>query len=206
MFNLTNKQIFIALAIFFSIIVCMIVGFEINHKLSMQKIAEQQALAISQNAQQIETLKAQTDRLSEEANRLSQESATFKRQVDDERLAAEKMAKDLNQAASLVNGFQLSMGVKTAITSYYAEQNAFPKSNADIGVGESDSFKSSTLKSLSVSKGGVITLTYDEKTGVDNGTIRLTPSANNMQIINWKCSSPNYENIAKIFSSCTYEN
>ena len=100
---------------------------------------------------------------------------------------------------------QASSFAKVAITDFYQSENRWPGSNQDIGMQAPEKFAGRTLRSMEVSEGGVITLTYDDKTGVDKGTIRLIPDGSNAGYgIKWRCVTPSYENIATMMPTCEY--
>lgn len=108
-------------------------------------------------------------------------------------------------AVYLVEGLQVSANVKQQLAEFYQNRGEFPSSNKELGLSEPGRFVGQSLMSLDVSEGGVITLRYDKKSGVENGIIRLTPDVSNPAMgIQWRCVTPSYQNVGAFMPQCKY--
>jgi hypothetical protein len=96
-------------------------------------------------------------------------------------------------------------GAKTAVAEFYASRGDWPAKNEDAGLPIPDAYRGESLRSLRVD-GPAITLTFDARSGVDDGKIILTGEAtpNLAMGISWVCISPNIADIAAIFPPCKY--
>lgn len=113
-------------------------------------------------------------------------------------------SKDYFAAANIVEGISVAGRAKVHVAMYYEIASAFPSSNQDLGLPSPEKFIGQSLTSLRVSEGGVITLTYNSKSGIENGVIQLTPSISPAMGIQWKCSTPSYKTIIQIMPTCEY--
>lgn len=107
-------------------------------------------------------------------------------------------------AAHISEGIAASSSVKLHITEYYQMNGSFPSSNQEIDLPPSEKFTGQSLIRLQVSDGGIITLNYDEKSGVKNGIIKLIPSIDSVTGIKWKCITPSFKNISLSIPTCEY--
>ena len=109
--------------------------------------------------------------------------------------------------AYISEGFSASAVVKAQVAEYYSVTGKLPSSNAEAGIRIPESYAGVSLKSVRISGGGVITLTYDEKTGVNNGTIQLVPYVGNSALgLRWQCNTSSYKGIERMASQCNYIN
>lgn len=104
---------------------------------------------------------------------------------------------EYSSASYLIEGLSASSQAKHLITIHYHMNEKFPSSNQDIGIPSPEEFVGQSLIKLEVSNGGIITLTYNEKSGVNNGIIQLKPKISKAMGIQWGCSTPSYEKIAQ---------
>ena len=99
-------------------------------------------------------------------------------------------------AARVINGLVASTAVKSQVSEFYIETGKFPSSNNELHLPDSIQFANQSLIGLSVSAGGVITLTFDIESGVKNGTIQLVPDVSNQITgIKWQCITNSYPDI-----------
>lgn len=109
-------------------------------------------------------------------------------------------------AALLALGLQVAATPKIMLTEYFYENNKLPSSNSELGLEAPESFAYQALKSLHIEGEGMIVLTYNETTGVEDGTIRLRPDVSNMQAgIRWYCETSSYPEISKSMPTCAYQ-
>jgi hypothetical protein len=155
---------------------------------------------------QVDQTRAQTEALRQQAEALSRQASELKDEVSREHDAAAR-ERERHVAASLLSeGLLVASMAKVAIAEFYQSTGAWPSSNHDVGLNDPAQFRGRSLKRMHVSEGGVITLTYDEKTGVNDGTIRLVPDAGNPQMgVRWRCVSPSFREIAISIPPCEYQ-
>jgi hypothetical protein len=151
-------------------------------------------LNYSQNKESQQQLHDQITNLSQQAEKQQQ-----REQERDE--LNKKLGEDALIAAHLSQGFHLVGMFKVAISEYYMTKFRLPESNEELYMDKPTNYAANAVKSVRVSKGGIITIVYDHQTGIDNGTINLTPEVSNTQI-NWHCTSKDYKNISSYFSFC----
>ncbi|MBB3167120.1 pilin [Simiduia aestuariiviva] len=94
--------------------------------------------------------------------------------------------------AYLSEGLVIGAPVKMQVAMYYQMHGEFPSSNQAVALPPPSSYKGQSLTRLAISTGGIITLTYDKKSGVHNGIIELIPSIDARQSIRWECFTPSY--------------
>ena len=112
---------------------------------------------------------------------------------------------DYQSHASLIEGIQMSHTVRNQVDYYYNLVGLLPSSNHDLDLPAPEKFSGDSLISLEVSEGGVITATFNEKSGVENGVIVFTPDVENMHMgIKWRCSTPSYKKINVYSLHCEY--
>lgn len=105
----------------------------------------------------------------------------------------------------MVNGLVMSSHVKTQIVEFYYSEDRYPSSNKELDIPPAEELYKDALTQLEVLEGGVIKLTFDEKSGVKNGVLRMKPSLrNNVVGIEWKCTTTDYPRISKALSYCTF--
>ena len=93
---------------------------------------------------------------------------------------------------------------KTAVAEFYANRQTWPDSNQGTGLPEPESYRGESLRRLEVA-GNTVTLTFDQRSGVDGGQIVMTGDASNPAMsVGWKCTSPNLPNVAAALPGCTY--
>lgn len=94
---------------------------------------------------------------------------------------------DYTKRARVTEGLSLASAAKTAVSEYYASNNAFPSTNTSAGL--ATTISGNAVSSVVVGTSGVITVTYNtlvDSTGASN-TLTLTPNASNGAIA-WKCA------------------
>lgn len=98
---------------------------------------------------------------------------------------------DLLVTAHVVEGLGLAAPIKVEVVEYYNMRGEFPASNAELGLPSPRSLYGQSVKSVEVSVGGKITVTY--KDFLSNGaSITLTPfipSGYSLQSIEWACTT-----------------
>ena len=92
---------------------------------------------------------------------------------------------DYTIRAKVSEGLNLASAAKASVTDYYVSQGSFPTSNAAAGL--SNTISSKYVKSVAVSSGGTITVTFTGPSEIATKTITFTPTASN-GTISWSCT------------------
>jgi Pilin (bacterial filament) len=98
--------------------------------------------------------------------------------------------------------------VQARVVDYSRRNNKLPSSNGDLAIADPGVWTSADVKSVAVLDGGVVQVTLTSSSGVDDGTIVLTPTMpknDATATIEWHCASPSYNTISDItHGSCEY--
>ena len=96
-------------------------------------------------------------------------------------------------------------GAKVAVAEYYARHGSWPRKNEDAGAAAPTTFRERSMRSLEIN-GQTITVTFDARSGVDDGKIVFTGTADDdaSTSVHWTCESPNITDIASILPECMY--
>jgi hypothetical protein len=98
--------------------------------------------------------------------------------------------------------------VKESVARYRLHNAGFPGNNAEAGIVPPAAFATAALKRVEVGSNGVIQATLTADSGVDDGTVILTPAMSpqtDLNQIDWTCSSPSYSDISDITNGfCSY--
>jgi len=202
------KQIAITLAL----VLPALLGYEQYRRSearAARELAEQlreQAEALSrQTKAQTEAMQEQAQQLKQQSEALQQQTEAMKQQVAQEHEQAESAQRLYLTRSYRMEGLAAAQSVKVAITEYYMNYGKLPHSNREAGVAEPDKFSGQALRRLTVDAHGAIELTYDEKSGIGGGTIRLVPDVSNATaMITWRCQSPDFSDIALSVAQCEY--
>ena len=101
------------------------------------------------------------------------------------------------------SGLQTGSMIKMLVAEYYMVEGRFPDSNTKLRMPRPESYANDSVKSITVSKGGRITIVYTAKSGVDGGAIVLNPREKNGQLV-WQCTSRDFEDIQDTLPSCFF--
>lgn len=105
----------------------------------------------------------------------------------------------------ITEGVSLTARARGKVRKYYNASNNLPEANNDVGAGRPESYTGESLIRMEISTGGVVTIKFDIKSGVEGGEIIYTPIIQNGYFGNWKCETHDYPNIASILPGCIYE-
>lgn len=103
--------------------------------------------------------------------------------------------RELLVAAHLVEGLSLAAPIKMRVVEFYNMQGEFPDSNAELGLPSPSSLYGRSVKSIEVSMGGKVTITYKNALKKDSSII-LTPAipgGYSLQAIEWVCTTETIE-------------
>lgn len=200
----TLKQVLVTLAA----IVIALLAYDMFRR-SEARAAKEQAQKLEERAaalqKQADALRQQTEAMHEHADQLHAEAAAMKDEVAAEHAAAELERQRYLLRTYRMEGFAAAQSVKVAIAEAYMNSGKLPASNHDAGIAEPEQFTGQALQSLQVEPGGIITLVYNEKAGVKDGRIVLTPETGNATLgIKWRCESPDFKDIALSMAQCEY--
>jgi type IV pilus assembly protein PilA len=95
---------------------------------------------------------------------------------------------DYTKKARVSEGLNLSGAVKAGVSEYYASNNAWPTTNAMIGMVSASSISGDSVKSVGVGTGGMVTITYNASVD-DDKTLDLSPNAASGGSIVWTCKA-----------------
>lgn len=97
---------------------------------------------------------------------------------------------DYTKRAHVSEGITLGASAKSAVTEYYTSQAALPTSNTQAGLpAKGTDIKGNAVKSVAISTGGVITVTFNGKV-TDNATLIFVPDVTtNPGSITWSCNT-----------------
>jgi type IV pilus assembly protein PilA len=107
------------------------------------------------------------------------------------------------QAAFITQAIGVMNSAKVHVLSAHDDKGEWPSSNEEAGIPPPSEFANGAISELRVSEGGVITVMFNAKSGVRNGTLRLRPHTG--MDIQWKCTTPSFRNIERWAPQCTYE-
>ena len=151
--------------------------------------SEKQSSAIDQ---QITTLDAVVDDLATKQMQEKQLNAEY-----------ELLQQRAMHASYRAAGLQTASMIKMYVAEYYMSEGRFPDSNTKLRMPRPESYANDRVKSITVSKGGRITTVYTAKSGVDGGSIVLSPRERNGQLV-WQCTSRDFEDIQDTLPSCFF--
>ncbi len=109
------------------------------------------------------------------------------------------------KGALLKEGVELTNRERLKIRNYYISSNSLPESNSDIAGGVPEDYHGEALISMKISRGGVMTLTFNKKSGVEGGKIIYKPKIENGKF-KWSCITYDYPFIADYVDDCVYLN
>ncbi|MCK4843322.1 MAG: DUF2914 domain-containing protein [Methylococcales bacterium] len=106
-------------------------------------------------------------------------------------------------ASHLAAGFQAGMMMKVAVAQYYSMNGEMPDSNEAVRLGKPEVYADQSLKSATIKTGGIIQLTYDIKSGIEDGVIQFIPSVV-PGLLKWSCETSDYVAIYRFMPQCKY--
>jgi hypothetical protein len=88
---------------------------------------------------------------------------------------------------------------KEAVESYRRHHDDFPASNLDAGLQPPDVYKNPDVRQIAIQHDGVINIMLTASSGVDSGSILLTPNLpknSDSFAVEWKCTSASYSDVS----------
>jgi TolA-binding protein len=170
----------------------------------------QQLAASQQHSQQLEQQlqesAGQTGRMEQQLSELDEVVNELSEQQHQEaqlRAEYEAMAEQALAASYRAKGLVYAQGIKTMVAEYYMMSGRYPRSNTSLGIQRPEAYANDTVRAITVSKGGRISIVYTEKAGQAGGAIHLTPKEVN-GLLEWRCSSWDSEDIRDTMPTCHY--
>ncbi|MEZ5461768.1 pilin [Dokdonella sp.] len=134
--------------------------------------------------------------------------AELQARVEQGRQLAEQTLAEQRAAQAIREALIAASGAKVSVSEYYMTTGQMPASNAEVGLGEPDSYRGQSLLSMQVADGGRIVLAFDAASGVEGGTIELTPdlAGHESMGVQWLCTTNDFVNVARAWpgSGCEY--
>lgn len=115
------------------------------------------------------------------------------------------LAASASGLAYVSQGLQLLSIAKTHLSQHWDETGEIAESNAAAGLEAPEHYAGDAVRSLTVGKGGVITVVFNEKSGVDGGILRFTPDAGKPDLgLQFHCTTPTYRDLERWLPQCAY--
>ena len=109
-------------------------------------------------------------------------------------------------AAYISEGLTLASGVKNHVAGYYQDKGKLPSSNADVGLPPAGQFVGASVAGLEITERGVITIRYNDKSGVKEGILKLIPDVSKPHMgISWLCTTPSFKGIETWAPQCKFQ-
>jgi len=128
--------------------------------------------------------------------------------VEQGRALAEQTIAEQRIAQGIREALVAASAAKVSVAEFYMNTGQMPASNAEVGLGEADSYKGQSLHSMQVTEGGKIVLAFDADSGVEGGSIELTPdlAGHESMGVQWTCTTHDFVNISRAWpgSACEY--
>ena len=108
--------------------------------------------------------------------------------------------------AYISQGMAVSQILRIEILQFHNQSGRLPDSNSEAGLPPKEEYAEQSLVSADIGNEGVITLVYNKKSGVANGTIKIVPTVNERTgRITWDCLTSSYPLIEDFIPQCRYE-
>lgn len=169
-----------------------------------KQLVEEVAKQVNESKQQSEKINQQLTELNKVSQELTEKQELEKsNRREQQKLQAlqKKRSEQALRATYISQGFQTMSSLKQQIVEFYMANGRFPRNNRELNIARPKQFATEAIRSIWVSRGGKISVVYTEKSGVDKGTISLTPKVKNQQV-NWKCSTKDFADISQYFPQC----
>ena len=109
------------------------------------------------------------------------------------------------QAALVMDGLALTPMFKVAVAEHYQRYGRLPLSNEEARLLPRQEYAKGALESVAIGERGIVTLHYNEKSGINGSTIQMVPVVNERGgMIHWKCQTSSFPLIEKFAPQCRY--
>lgn len=112
----------------------------------------------------------------------------------------------LVKAAMLSEGFTLSTHVKLRVADHFVREGIMPSDNESVGLPPAKSLFGVSVKRITVNRGGVLQVDFDDRLGKQAMT--YTPSVSQVSgLLNWTCTSDSIDPsvLEKLQPACAYQ-
>lgn len=172
---------------------------------------EQRAQALEQQGADTQQRTAELERdARERAAQVSKIAADLQKSEDENRRMVQQLSHLEKQAPSsemmaLAQDLTVMSSLKVGVVEYYLSQGRWPNTNAEVGLPAPEQYHGSALQSAAVQPDGVIEMKFQRRGIQTPGVLRLIADASNEAMgVRWRCESPNYPDIGRLLSACTY--
>jgi hypothetical protein len=128
----------------------------------------------------------------------------FQKERDANATRADETRTKYQAIAMVSEGFVMSSNVRMMVAQHYMQNGDMPDSNHDVGLPRGHKFKRNAVESVEVGYDGVITITYNQLSGVKGAKIKLRPNVNPALGFHWDCETRSFESIAAWMPQCRY--
>lgn len=137
-----------------------------------------------------------------EAKAISEElDASVKKTVDDARKAMSDQATEADRRRLAAEALVRSMSFKVAVTEYYQNSLAWPKSAKEIGLEEPRSYAGGAVEGVALGDQGTILVNFNE-TFLPPSRVLLTPRANASGMVEWRCVVEGSDELRRYLLAC----
>ena len=112
----------------------------------------------------------------------------------------------LVKASLLSEGFNLTAAVKIRVADYYLQNGIMPSDNSDVDLPPSKSLFGASVKRVSVGRGGVILVDFEDRIGQQ--AMIFIPSVSQVSgLLSWTCTSDSIDRavLEKLRPKCAYQ-
>lgn len=91
---------------------------------------------------------------------------------------------------------------KVALAEYFMSNGRWPKTQAEAGLANAESYAGDAVSGISIADKGVVVITLNSQ--IESGAkIKLVPDANlQSYVINWRCSTEGSEKLSRLLPDC----
>ena len=104
---------------------------------------------------------------------------------------------------NIVRGAVSAAHLQLYVIEYNQENGFMPKNNAALKLEPPNALARDALKSIEIINGHII-LTYNEKSGIDNGQIVFSPTIDFE--VRWLCKTDTFKGIEEFMPQCVFQN
>jgi hypothetical protein len=108
------------------------------------------------------------------------------------------------EEAYMRDGLEAAEMIKADEVRFFQTRGTWPASNVELGIPRPHDFVGDSMTNLTISPGGVITLTFDARSGVKQGIVHYVPWSPPGMEVQWECTTPSYSNAPNWSPPCHY--
>lgn len=108
-----------------------------------------------------------------------------------------------SRSARVAEGLVTAMRARVSMVDFRQSEGRWPLNNKEAGLASPEEFRTSRIQSLQVWPDGRIQIALARETGKPE-TLLLRGSMNGAGNVDWRCTSPDMEDVAKFARDCSY--